>query len=235
LKRGDLYWAELHPRSGSEQKGRRPVIICSATPRGHRRPQGRLRRSLSPNHDSGSRKAHPLHRLSIQRRSPRCRGRNPCGDRSGRMTPWTPPKCRGLTLLLCSPPLGKSGREKAGRHGFSRPPRSHSPRPRASVSAWRGLSRCHGGSGSQRSRVPSLPWSPPLSASESRIPSRRDSYPPPLRPLLSDAAHPSLCIIVTEPRSLCGIFFRCRREPARGGPIACRRGTAAKRQRTISR
>jgi len=29
MKRGDLYWAELAPRSGSEQQGRRPVIILS--------------------------------------------------------------------------------------------------------------------------------------------------------------------------------------------------------------
>jgi mRNA interferase MazF len=29
LKRGDLYWADLRPRSGSEQQGRRPVIIVS--------------------------------------------------------------------------------------------------------------------------------------------------------------------------------------------------------------
>jgi mRNA interferase MazF len=29
LKRGDLYWAQLEPRSGSEQRGRRPVIILS--------------------------------------------------------------------------------------------------------------------------------------------------------------------------------------------------------------
>jgi mRNA interferase MazF len=29
VKRGDLYWAELRPRSGSEQQGRRPVIILS--------------------------------------------------------------------------------------------------------------------------------------------------------------------------------------------------------------
>ena len=29
MKRGDLYWAELEPRSGSEQRGRRPVIILS--------------------------------------------------------------------------------------------------------------------------------------------------------------------------------------------------------------
>jgi mRNA interferase MazF len=29
VKRGDLYWAELEPRSGSEQKGRRPVVIIS--------------------------------------------------------------------------------------------------------------------------------------------------------------------------------------------------------------
>jgi mRNA interferase MazF len=29
LRRGDLYWAELHPRSGSEQQGRRPVVIVS--------------------------------------------------------------------------------------------------------------------------------------------------------------------------------------------------------------
>jgi mRNA interferase MazF len=29
VKRGDIYWAELWPRSGSEQQGRRPVIILS--------------------------------------------------------------------------------------------------------------------------------------------------------------------------------------------------------------
>ena len=30
MKRGDLYWAELKPRSGSEQQGRRPVVIISS-------------------------------------------------------------------------------------------------------------------------------------------------------------------------------------------------------------
>lgn len=29
MKRGDLYWAALQPRSGSEQQGRRPVIVLS--------------------------------------------------------------------------------------------------------------------------------------------------------------------------------------------------------------
>ncbi len=29
MKRGDIYWANLAPRSGSEQSGRRPVIIIS--------------------------------------------------------------------------------------------------------------------------------------------------------------------------------------------------------------
>jgi mRNA-degrading endonuclease toxin of MazEF toxin-antitoxin module len=29
VKRGDVYWAELVPRSGSEQKGRRPVVVVS--------------------------------------------------------------------------------------------------------------------------------------------------------------------------------------------------------------
>jgi mRNA interferase MazF len=29
MKRGDLYWADLVPRSGSEQPGRRPVIVVS--------------------------------------------------------------------------------------------------------------------------------------------------------------------------------------------------------------
>jgi mRNA interferase MazF len=29
LKRGDVFWAELIPRSGSEQTGRRPVIVVS--------------------------------------------------------------------------------------------------------------------------------------------------------------------------------------------------------------
>lgn len=29
MERGDVYWAELRPRSGSEQQGHRPVIIVS--------------------------------------------------------------------------------------------------------------------------------------------------------------------------------------------------------------
>jgi mRNA interferase MazF len=29
LRRGDIYWADVEPRSGSEQRGRRPVIILS--------------------------------------------------------------------------------------------------------------------------------------------------------------------------------------------------------------
>ena len=29
MKRGDVFWATLSPRSGSEQSGRRPVIILS--------------------------------------------------------------------------------------------------------------------------------------------------------------------------------------------------------------
>ncbi len=29
MKRGDVYWATLAPRSGSEQAGRRPVIVVS--------------------------------------------------------------------------------------------------------------------------------------------------------------------------------------------------------------
>jgi mRNA-degrading endonuclease toxin of MazEF toxin-antitoxin module len=29
VNRGDVYWAELVPRSGSEQRGRRPVIVLS--------------------------------------------------------------------------------------------------------------------------------------------------------------------------------------------------------------
>ena len=29
MKRGDIYWADLNPRSGSEQRGRRPVLIVS--------------------------------------------------------------------------------------------------------------------------------------------------------------------------------------------------------------
>jgi len=29
MKRGEVYWADLVPRSGSEQKGRRPVIVIS--------------------------------------------------------------------------------------------------------------------------------------------------------------------------------------------------------------
>src|SRR2546423_15596606 len=29
MKRGEVYWADLEPRSGSEQKGRRPVIVIS--------------------------------------------------------------------------------------------------------------------------------------------------------------------------------------------------------------
>ncbi len=29
MRRGDVYWADLIPRSGSEQAGRRPVIVIS--------------------------------------------------------------------------------------------------------------------------------------------------------------------------------------------------------------
>jgi len=29
MKRGEVYWADLVPRSGSEQQGRRPVIVFS--------------------------------------------------------------------------------------------------------------------------------------------------------------------------------------------------------------
>jgi mRNA interferase MazF len=29
VKRGDIFWADLAPRSGSEQTGRRPVIVIS--------------------------------------------------------------------------------------------------------------------------------------------------------------------------------------------------------------
>src|SRR4051812_5161303 len=29
MKRGEVYWADLSPRSGSEQTGRRPVILMS--------------------------------------------------------------------------------------------------------------------------------------------------------------------------------------------------------------
>lgn len=29
MKRGDVFWADLSPRSGSEQKGRRPVVVVS--------------------------------------------------------------------------------------------------------------------------------------------------------------------------------------------------------------
>lgn len=29
LRRGEVYWAELRPRSGSEQSGRRPVVVVS--------------------------------------------------------------------------------------------------------------------------------------------------------------------------------------------------------------
>jgi len=29
MRRGDVYWAELTPRSGSEQTGRRPVVLVS--------------------------------------------------------------------------------------------------------------------------------------------------------------------------------------------------------------
>jgi mRNA interferase MazF len=29
MKRGDVYWADLVPRSGSEQTGRRPVVLMS--------------------------------------------------------------------------------------------------------------------------------------------------------------------------------------------------------------
>lgn len=29
MKRGEIWWADLQPRSGSEQRGRRPVIVVS--------------------------------------------------------------------------------------------------------------------------------------------------------------------------------------------------------------
>lgn len=29
MRRGDIYWANVEPRSGSEQRGRRPVLILS--------------------------------------------------------------------------------------------------------------------------------------------------------------------------------------------------------------
>ena len=29
MKRGELYWADLNPRAGSEQNGRRPVVVVS--------------------------------------------------------------------------------------------------------------------------------------------------------------------------------------------------------------
>lgn len=29
MKRGEVWWAELSPRSGSEQRGRRPVVVVS--------------------------------------------------------------------------------------------------------------------------------------------------------------------------------------------------------------
>jgi len=29
VRRGDVWWADLEPRSGSEQRGRRPVIVVS--------------------------------------------------------------------------------------------------------------------------------------------------------------------------------------------------------------
>jgi mRNA interferase MazF len=29
VRRGDLFWADLSPRSGSEQQGRRPVVVVS--------------------------------------------------------------------------------------------------------------------------------------------------------------------------------------------------------------
>ena len=30
MQRGELYWARIFPRSGSEQKGRRPVVVVSS-------------------------------------------------------------------------------------------------------------------------------------------------------------------------------------------------------------
>lgn len=30
MQRGELYWAKLEPRSGSEQQGRRPVVVISS-------------------------------------------------------------------------------------------------------------------------------------------------------------------------------------------------------------
>ena len=30
MRRGEIYWADLEPRSGSEQRGRRPVVVVSS-------------------------------------------------------------------------------------------------------------------------------------------------------------------------------------------------------------
>ena len=30
MRRGEVYWAELEPRSGSEKRGRRPVVVVSS-------------------------------------------------------------------------------------------------------------------------------------------------------------------------------------------------------------
>lgn len=30
MRRGDVFWADLRPRSGSEQRGRRPVVVVSS-------------------------------------------------------------------------------------------------------------------------------------------------------------------------------------------------------------
>ncbi|HSE17359.1 MAG TPA: type II toxin-antitoxin system PemK/MazF family toxin [Pyrinomonadaceae bacterium] len=35
MKRGEVYWADLAPRSGSEQQGRRPVIVVSSDALNH--------------------------------------------------------------------------------------------------------------------------------------------------------------------------------------------------------
>jgi len=29
MRRGEVWWAQLEPRSGSEQRGRRPVVVIS--------------------------------------------------------------------------------------------------------------------------------------------------------------------------------------------------------------
>ena len=51
MNRGEVYWADLVPRSGSEQQGRRPVVVISHDAFNRRKAGGRSLLSHSQLHE----------------------------------------------------------------------------------------------------------------------------------------------------------------------------------------